>query len=156
MPIIDPKYFEDMAQEDIKVFVEGIKRTVYMAENAPSFKSIGTQLSPIPFPPCSNPSVIFRSDEYWECLARHLTMTVFHFCGTVAMGPRNSIGSVVDSELKVIGTNRLRVIDASIMPTIVGVNTNAPTIMIGERGAEFIKETWKGQRILRRHGWSRS
>lgn len=100
-------------------------------------------------------------------------MKQYHPSGTCAMGPKDSNDSVVDSELRVIGTRGLRVIDASIMvaslsfascynflgdvksrrtiikfklflfqPFITIGNTNAPTIMIGEMGANFIKAQW--------------
>jgi len=59
------------------------------------------------------------------------------------MGRADSRDAVVDSELRVIGAKRLRVIDASIMPQVTVGNTNAPTIMIAERGADLIKEHWK-------------
>ena len=54
------------------------------------------------------------------------------------MGPANDPASVVDERLRVRGVDGLRVVDASIMPTIVGGNTNAPAMMIAERGAAFV------------------
>jgi len=60
------------------------------------------------------------------------------------MGPSTDPLAVVDSQLRVSGFKNLRVIDASVMPTIVGGNTNGPTIMIGEKGADMIIQSWKG------------
>jgi choline dehydrogenase len=62
--------------------------------------------------------------------------TVFHPVGTCRMG--NDSSSVVDPQLRVRGVQRLRVIDASVMPKIVSANTNAATLMVGEKGASII------------------
>jgi choline dehydrogenase len=76
------------------------------------------------------------SDEaYWEHIKKQVE-TVYHPVGTCKMG--NDTDAVVDSSLRVHGIGKLRVIDASIMPTIVSGNTNAPTYMIAEKGAEMI------------------
>src|SRR4029077_15986356 len=69
-----------------------------------------------------------------EDLARHYALTVYHETSTCRMG------SVVDAELRVLGVSGLRVGDASIMPTVVSGNTNAATIMIGERAADLIAD----------------
>jgi choline dehydrogenase len=62
--------------------------------------------------------------------------TVFHCSGTCRMG--SDASAVVDPALRVQGVDALRVIDASVMPTVTSANTNAPTIMIGEKGAELV------------------
>ncbi len=75
------------------------------------------------------------SDELLEDLARHYALTVYHETSTCRMG------SVVDADLRVLGVERLRVADASVMPNVTSGNTNAPTIMIGEKAAELIAAT---------------
>jgi choline dehydrogenase-like flavoprotein len=72
------------------------------------------------------------SDELIEDLARHYASTVYHLTSTCR------IGSVVDPMLRVFGVDGLRVADASVMPNVISGNTNAPTIMIGEKAAEII------------------
>jgi choline dehydrogenase len=79
-----------------------------------------------------------RTDERLLDFARHAGGTVFHCVGTCRMGDPNDAGAVVDPELRVRGVERLRVVDASVMPTVTSANTNAASLMIGERGARMI------------------
>ena len=79
--------------------------------------------------------MLFRSEEIVKACS-HYAQTIFHPVGTCKMG--NDESAVVSDKLKVHGINKLRVIDASIMPNITSGNTNAPTIMIAEKGADMI------------------
>ena len=84
------------------------------------------------------PGVNCIKDTELANAAGNLGTTIFHPVGTCKMG--NDKMAVVDDRLRVHGIDHLRVVDASIMPTITSGNTNAPTVMIAEKGAEFILE----------------
>ena len=84
--------------------------------------------------------VDINSDADIEEAMRARADTVYHPVGTCKMGSDDM--SVVNHELKVHALENVRVVDASIMPTLVGGNTNAPTIMIGEKAADMIKSSW--------------
>ena len=92
-----------------------------------------------PFAPHElKPGAHLTSDEELAHAAGDLGTTIFHPVGTCKMG-RDPM-AVVDAQLRVRGVHNLRVVDASIMPTITSGNTNAPTVMIAEKGAEFIRQ----------------
>ena len=84
------------------------------------------------------PGPQFESDADLATLAGDIGTTIFHPVGTAKMGPAADPMAVVDARLRVHGADGLRVVDASIMPTITSGNTNAPTLMIAERAAEWI------------------
>ncbi|XP_034936851.1 glucose dehydrogenase [FAD, quinone] [Chelonus insularis] len=136
-PVINANYFDH--PEDIARLVEGAKIAVRLNE-AKVFQQFGSRLHRAKIPGCKN--LTFGSDAYWECHIRHITMTIYHPVGTAKMGPSTDPEAVVDPRLRVYGVQSLRVIDASIMPTICSGNTNAPVIMIAEKGSDLIKNDW--------------
>lgn len=87
------------------------------------------------------------SDQHYECLIRNFVTPILHACGSCKMGPAEDVNAVVDSRLRVHRVKGLRVADASIMPKIVSGNTNIPTIMIGEKAADMIKEDWQTEKV---------
>lgn len=84
------------------------------------------------------PGPAFQTENELITAAGNIGTTIFHPVGTCKMGHAQDASAVVDSELRVLGVDRLRVIDASVMPSITSGNTNTPTMMIAERGAALI------------------
>ena len=85
------------------------------------------------------PGTNVKTDEEILSWAKNNGGTVFHAVGTCRMGGDNN--SVVNEKLQVRGVENLRVIDASVMPQVTSANTNAPSLMIGEKGASFLTES---------------
>ena len=114
-------------EEDLNVAVESLKftRKIMQASALAPFEP--EELKP-------GPDIV--TDEDLADAARNLGTTIFHPVGTCKMG--SDALAVVDDRLKVHGIRNLRVIDASVMPQITSGNTNAPTVMIAEKGAQFI------------------
>jgi choline dehydrogenase-like flavoprotein len=124
-PLIDPSYLS--APEDIETMVAAVKigRQILSAPSMAAFSK--TELVP-------GPSVQSKADIMADI--RRRAETIYHPVGTCRMG--RDPQSVVDPSLRVRGVQGLRVVDASVMPTLVAGNTNAPTMMIAERAAELI------------------
>ena len=91
-----------------------------------------------------HPGTDAESDEALLEFLRERAETIYHPIGTCKMGSDDDPMAVVDNQLKVRGVKGLRVVDASVMPSLIGGNTNAPTIMIAERAVDFIKAEHEG------------
>lgn len=137
-PKIFANYFANNV--DMETLVRGVKQQVGLTETETYRKHEGAFIR-LPLPECDR--FDYESDEYFKCYINHLSTTLFHPVGTSKMGPDTDPDAVVDHRLNVKGIKGLRQIDAGIMPVIVSANTNAATIMIAERGADFIKEDWR-------------
>ncbi|XP_045535770.1 glucose dehydrogenase [FAD, quinone]-like [Papilio machaon] len=133
-PLIYANYLED--ERDIEATVEGIRMLTGIVETD-YFKSIDAFIGRYNWTKCNKYK--HNTYDYWRCITPEIVNTIYHPVGTCAMGPDPS-SAVVDSRLRVHHVKGLRVIDASIMPYITSCNTNGPTIMIGERGSDLIKE----------------
>jgi len=124
-PVIDPNYLA--SDYDLKILIDGIRRGREILA-APAFKPwLGEERIP---------GAAVKSDAELEAFIRATAETEYHPVGSCKMG--SDAMAVVDDRLRVRGIERLRVIDASIMPTVVSGNTNAPTIMIAEKGADMV------------------
>ena len=125
-PVIDPNYLSQ--PEDSRRAVAGLRWNLRFL-HARAFDAIrGEEIAP---------GAACRSDAELEAFARRTASTTWHPAGTCKMG--DDAAAVVDARLRVHGIKGLRVVDASIMPRIVGGNTNAPTIMIAEKAADLIR-----------------
>jgi len=145
-PLIYANYFQD--EHDLKVMIEGMKIGLALSKTD-AFQQFGSRFYDRPFPGCEH--IELWTDDYWGCFLRHYSTTLYHQAGTCKMGNASDPSAVVDPQLRVYNIRNLRVADASIMPTVVSGNTNAPTIMIGEKVADMIKETWLGKSFRNRY-----
>lgn len=125
-PAMDPQYLTE--DKDMEILVEGIKkgREIAQADSLDEYR--GEEIWP---------GEDVQSDQEIEEHIRKTAHTVYHPVGTCKMGDDDM--AVVDDQLRVHGVEGLRVVDASVMPTIVGGNTNGPTIAIAEKAADLIK-----------------
>ncbi|KPI96023.1 Glucose dehydrogenase [acceptor] [Papilio xuthus] len=137
-PLIYADYFKD--PDDLNVLIRNAKKYILTLENTETFKQFGLKLNWLDIEACRG--LDKGSDEFLACIAKEMTFSLYHPVGTAKMGPDGDKTAVVDPELRVRKIEGLRVIDASVMPSIVRGNTNAPTIMIAEKGADYLKKFW--------------
>jgi choline dehydrogenase len=132
-PSIDPSYLSDLA--DLEPLVSAVSMAREFAAARPLSRELRSELAP--------GSDVRTSEELRDWIRGNLS-TLYHPVGTCAMGgdsrlAASKLTSVVDTELRVRGVDGLRVVDASVMPTVPRGNTNAPTIAIAERAADIIQ-----------------
>jgi len=137
LPLIYPKLLSN--SNDRRPLIEGHLFAMKLAQTK-TFKENGFLLDTTKIEGCEGK--MFGSYEYFACALDQYVGSAHHMSGTCKMGPLRDPDAVVDPELKVYGVRNLRVVDASIIPIIPSSNTNAPSIMIGEKGSDLIKQTY--------------
>jgi len=125
-PLIDPNFLDEA--DDLEAMVAGYQTTRRLME-APALRALQKK---------DMFTENIRTDDDIRAILRARVDTVYHPVGTAKMGVDDPL-AVVDPRLKIYGLDGLRITDASVMPTLIGGNTNAPTIMIGEKAADMIK-----------------
>lgn len=134
-PVIKTNYFQH--PDDINTLLKAID-CVQKLEKTAAFKDFEIQLVRLDIEDC-----LFKSQTYWECYIRHMATTVYHPVGTTKMGTKSDKTSVVDHNLLVHGIQKLRVVDASVMPTIPGANIMASTLVISDKAVDIIKRHYE-------------
>lgn len=124
-PRIDPAFLSD--RRDVETLKRGVRELYRIMETSPMADYRGRDRYPVDL----------RDDDALEALIRNRADTIYHPVGTARMG--SDADAVCDPRLRVRGVDRLWIADASIMPKLVSGNTNAPSMMIGERAADFIR-----------------
>lgn len=130
-PRIDFAYFTDPDGHDERVMVAGVKLARELAQQPALKEWIARELSP-------GPEV--QSDEAISAYVRRTANTVYHPAGTCKMGADGDETAVVDPQLRLIGLENIRIADASVFPTMIGVNPNLTCFMIGERCVDFLSK----------------
>ncbi|CAK1547682.1 unnamed protein product [Leptosia nina] len=134
-PIINSGIFQK--PQDLEYLVNATKFVIRL-EDTQIFRDSGISYYKLPLKGCEQ--YAWGTDAYIACLFTDYTTTIAHPVGTCKMGPAYDKDAVVDPRFRVHKVKRLRVIDSSTMSKIIRGNTNAPTIMMAEKGADMIKE----------------
>jgi choline dehydrogenase len=129
-PRIEAGYLSDAEGYDLSVMLEAVRLSREILAQ-PAFAPFrGEEIFP---------GAAVQDDAALTAFIRRKAESIYHPVGTCRMGAANDAQSVVDPQLRVLGVDGLRVVDASVMPRLVGGNTNAPTMMIAERAADLIR-----------------
>ncbi|XP_054164664.1 L-sorbose 1-dehydrogenase-like [Oppia nitens] len=145
-PLIDPNFFD--VQQDFNDLVEAAKFLLYLLQESPISRHLEFNHNPIPGCQMCSDRPMYACESYIRCYIRLNGEKELHPVGTCRMGAVTRPDTVVDPTLKVKNLCRLRVCDASIMPTVVNGNTNTPSIMVGEKCADLIKKDLYSKRSL--------
>lgn len=131
-PLDDPAIFPNYlaTEEDRRALREGVKMMREVAKQPALKPYVSGEYSPGP---------AIQTDAEIDAWIRKTGETIYHPVGTCRMGAAGDVMAVVDADCRVLGLEGLRVVDASVMPTLVGGNTNAPTIMIAEKISDSIR-----------------
>ncbi|CAL8117908.1 unnamed protein product [Orchesella dallaii] len=134
-PLIDFNFLSH--PEDMEVLLNGIKMMLKIYEETAAYRGIGARYPPNPLPACQH--FKFRSDEYWRCYIRQRTVAGIHAGGSCRMGsgPQDK-DAVVDSNLRVMGIEGLRIVDGSVMPIVTNTNNHAAVYAIAEKASDMI------------------
>jgi choline dehydrogenase len=129
-PVISPGYLSDPDGRDLATLTAGVRLAQQVMSQAALERYVDQPLEPAEVP---------GDDDGWHRFIREQAETLYHPVGTARMGPADDPASVVDPQLRVIGIEGLRVVDASVMPTINRGHTQAPTMLIAERAADLVR-----------------
>ncbi|KAG0310984.1 hypothetical protein BGZ97_012173 [Linnemannia gamsii] len=137
-PVIDPNFLAD--EFDIRVLREGMRFARRLGKKMQQDPALaGFEYLP------GEDAVPSEDDVAMDKYIRLKCTTFLHSVGTCSMGPSSNPNAVVDDRLKVHGVDRLRVVDASVMPKVIAGHTAAGTVMLAEKAADLIKEDWTGK-----------
>ncbi|KAJ0171942.1 hypothetical protein K1T71_012705 [Dendrolimus kikuchii] len=136
-PIIVANYLEN--SDDLELLVRGTE-FIRALEHTETFKKAGAKFYKETLKPCKGYE--WSSKDYTICLSRHYTASPYHPVGSCKMGPASDKTAVVDPKLRVYGVKRLRVMDSAAIPIVPRGNTNAPAMLMGEKGVDFVMDYW--------------
>lgn len=136
-PLIDPDYFND--RNDLMAMVRGMSMCLKIVESD-AFRPYSRYVEHgLPGCKLCRDRPLSECYTYLACAIQTYTINSFHPCCTTRMGNASNPLAVVDARLRVLGVQRLRVVDASVMPVVPNANINAATFMLGERGSDLIR-----------------